>query len=77
MLDYGLTLWTRNLNNINYFIYHVSRPKCNTISIDSLKYIIKTDMGEPHETAKKMKQLILDILDISESENEKTPHQDI
>src|SRR5690606_4024794 len=49
MLDYGLTQWTRNLNDLNYFMYHVSHPTCNAISIDSIKNIIKTEMEEPHE----------------------------
>lgn len=65
MLDYGLTEWTYNLNDLNYFMYHVSHPTCNTISVDSLKSIIRTKMGEPHEGAKKVKQLILDNLDLS------------
>jgi len=65
MLDYGLTQWTRNLHDLNYFMYHVSHPTCNTISIDSLKSIIQTEMGEPHEGAKKVKQLLLDNLEVS------------
>lgn len=65
MLDYGLTQWTRELNDLNYFMYNVSHPVCNTISVDSLKTIIKTELGEPHEGAKKMKQIVLNNLDAS------------
>jgi len=63
MLDYGLTQWTNDLNDLNYFMFHVSHPICNTISLDSLKTIIKTETGEPHEGAKKVKRLILSKLD--------------
>lgn len=65
MLDYGLTQWTTNINNLNYFMYHVSHPSCNTIPIDSIKNIIMTEMGEPHEKAKKVKQLLLENLNAS------------
>jgi hypothetical protein len=65
MLDYGLTQWTTDVNDLNYFMYHVSHPTCNTIPADSLKNIIMTEMGEPHEGAKKVKQILLDNLDAS------------
>jgi hypothetical protein len=55
MLAYGLTQWTRDIKDLNYFMYHVSHPVCNTIPIDTIQYIIKTEMGESHEGAKKVK----------------------
>ena len=65
MLDYGLTQWTTDINNLNYFMNHVSHPTCNTIPVDSIKNIIIAKMGEPHERAKKVKQLLFDNLDAS------------
>ncbi len=66
MLDYGLTQWTEDIKDLNYFMYHVSHPTCNTISIDSIESIIKTKMGEPHEGSRKVKQLLLNNLKVSQ-----------
>lgn len=65
MLDYGLTQWTHDFKDLNYFMYHVSHPICNTISIERIRSIIVKEMGEPHERAKKMKQILLNNLEAS------------
>lgn len=63
MLDYGLTQWIRVPGDLDYFMYHVAHPMCNTFPIDSLIGIIKTDMGEPHEGAKEVKKILLNRLE--------------
>ena len=65
MLDYGLTQWTRDNKQLDYFMWHVSNPACNTIPIDSIISIIDRDMGEPNQSAKKVKKMLLKQLKIS------------
>jgi hypothetical protein len=59
MLDYGLTVWTQKISDLDYFMYHVSHPICNSISIDSTINIITNQMGESSSGAKQVKQMIL------------------
>lgn len=65
MLDFGLTQWTREEKQLDYFMEHVSHPTCNTMPIDSVIDIIKRDMDEPHDGAKKVKQMLLERLEQS------------
>lgn len=67
MLDYGLTQWTHDFKDLNYFMHHVSHPICNTISIDRIKSIIIKEMGEPHERAEKIKKILLSNLEASKN----------
>jgi len=63
MLDYGLTQWIREDEGLEYFMEHISKPICNTISIEEIISIIKEEMGEPHERAKEVKKMILEKLE--------------
>lgn len=65
MLDFGLTQWTREEKQLDYFMEHVSHPTCNTMPIDSIIDIIKRDMDEPHDGARKVKQMLLERLEQS------------
>lgn len=62
MLDYGLSLGSKTKNRLDYFMKHVSNPTCNSIPIDSLIIRIKTEMAEPNERVKEVKQLLLSHL---------------
>jgi hypothetical protein len=62
MLDYGLSLGPKTENRLAYFMKHVSNPTCNSIPIDSLIIRINTQMAEPNEKAKEVKQLLLSHL---------------
>lgn len=63
MLDYGLTQWTREDKQLDYFLEHVSHPICHTLPIDSIINIIKLEMGEPRESAKRVKKRIIQNLE--------------
>ena len=63
MLDCGLALYTQDIKRLDYFMYHVSHPTCNTVSVDSIISLIKTEMHVPHEAAKKVKQLLMENLE--------------
>ncbi len=62
MLDFGLTQWTREEKQLDYFMEHVANPQCNTLPIDSIIIIIQRDMGEPNEKAKKAKLRLIEQL---------------
>lgn len=63
MLDYGLTGWMRNKEQLAYFLEHVANPTCNTLPIDSTAHIIQRDMEEPNERAQYVKRMLLDQLE--------------
>lgn len=67
MLDYGLTLGPRAPEDVDYVMYHVAHPMCNTMSMDSLISTIRSEMGEPHEAAKQVKQMLLENLERAEA----------
>ena len=62
MLDYGLSLGPKTENRLDYFMKHVSNPTCNSISIDTLIRRIETEMAEPNERAKEVKEILLNHL---------------
>jgi hypothetical protein len=63
MLDYGLTQWTREDKQLDYFMEHVSHPNCHTLPIDSIISIIKLEMGEPRESAERVKKRLIQNLE--------------
>lgn len=65
MLDYGLTQWTTDLKELDYFMYHVSNPVCDTLPIDRIAARIKLEMGEPHKAARQVKQELLKNLEMA------------
>lgn len=62
MLDYGLTVWTNKLSDLDYFMYHVAHPNCNTLPIEQIKKRIEKEMRTPTEEAKEVKRKIIESL---------------
>jgi hypothetical protein len=62
MLAHGLTQWTRSESDLNYFLYHVGHPLCNSISVDTIASVIDRQMETPHQGARQVKDLLLATL---------------